>query len=85
MPECGTQITICDVPVRFDTYKGCSHNCKYCFVYRKYNINNIELGEGYNSLKSWIEGKRTDVTKWCDWDIPLHWGGYQIHSNLLSE
>jgi DNA repair photolyase len=22
-----------------------------------------------------INGKRKQVTNWCDWDIPLHWGG----------
>ncbi len=31
MPECGSQVILCDLPVRMDTYKGCSHNCKYCF------------------------------------------------------
>lgn len=75
MPKCGSQITICDVPIRFDTYKGCSHNCKYCFTYRKYNINNIEIDEGYESLKNFIDGKRNLQTNWCDWDIPIHWGG----------
>lgn len=35
MPEYGSQIVLCDLPIRFDTYKGCSHNCKYCFVQRK--------------------------------------------------
>ena len=24
MPSCGSQIFLCDVPIRFDTYKGCS-------------------------------------------------------------
>ena len=28
------------MPIRFDTYKGCTHGCKYCFVQRngKYDI-----------------------------------------------
>ena len=26
-------------------------------------------------LRSFIDGKRNGVTKWCDWAIPLHWGG----------
>ena len=46
MPDCGSQIVLCDVPIRFDTYKGCSHGCKYCFVYRKYNISKIKKAEG---------------------------------------
>lgn len=75
MPECGSQIALCDIPVRFDTYKGCSHGCSYCFVSRKVDISKIETGESVASLRKWISGKRGKDTLWCDWDIPLHWGG----------
>lgn len=75
MPECGSQITICDLPIRFDTYKGCSHACRYCFVQRKTTLNDIKIGETVESLKKFIDGKRTKNTNWCDWNIPLHWGG----------
>lgn len=75
MPRSGSQITICDLPIRFDTYKGCTHNCAYCFTYRKYDISNIEAGEGVESLSRFIKGERTLETNWCDWDIPIHWGG----------
>ena len=75
MPKCGSQIILCDLPIRFDTYKGCSHGCKYCFVTRKTDINNIEIGETAKHLEKFIEGKRNEETAWCDWDIPLHWGG----------
>ena len=74
MPDCGSQCFLCDLPVRFDTYKGCTHLCKYCFVQRN-NTLDVELGESVSSLKNFIEGKRTLKTIWCDWDIPLHWGG----------
>lgn len=75
MPECGSQILHCDIPVRFDTYKGCSHACAYCFVQRKVDISNIEKGESHVALRRFIEGGRNNETDWCDWDIPLHWGG----------
>lgn len=75
MPRCGSQITICDLPIRFDTYKGCSHICRYCFVQLKYDITNIERGEGPKSLRRFIDGQRNGETKWCDWNIPIHWGG----------
>lgn len=75
MPKCGSQITICDLPVRFDTYKGCLHACSYCFVKLKYDITNIERSEGAGALRNFIEGKRDKTTAWCDWNIPIHWGG----------
>ena len=75
MPNCGTQVVLCDLPIRFDTYKGCSHQCKYCFVQNKTDLTNIGKGETVKSLRDFIEGKRTKETRWCDWDIPLHWGG----------
>lgn len=75
MPNCGSQVTLCDIPIRFDTYKGCSHACSYCFVLRKTDISQIELGETARALGEFIKGKRSKETNWCDWDIPLHWGG----------
>ena len=77
MPNCGSQCWLCDMPIRFDTYKGCTHGCKYCFEKRngKYDISKVQKGEGVKALMSWIQGKRTSETNWCDWNIPLHWGG----------
>lgn len=74
MPKCGSQVVLCDVPIRFDTYEGCSHNCSYCFVKRK-NTLDVSNGESVDSLKRFIAGARNMDTEWCDWDIPLHWGG----------
>lgn len=75
MPKCGSQCILCDVPIRIDTYKGCSHGCKYCFVYRKYDISKIKVDEKAQSVINFIKGKRDGATRWCDWNIPLHWGG----------
>ncbi len=79
MPECGSQCWLCDLPIRFDTYRGCSHGCKYCFVKtngQRYDISDIKKNESAKSLQDWIDGKRRKTTAWCDWDIPLHWGGH---------
>jgi DNA repair photolyase len=35
----------------------------------------VDFDEGVDSLRSFIEGKRTQETNWVDWDIPIHWGG----------
>lgn len=75
MPKCGSQCFLCDLPIRFDTYVGCSHGCKYCFVQRKTDIKTIEPGETPKALVPFIEGQRTQDTNWADWNIPLHWGG----------
>lgn len=75
MPRCGSQVILCDLPIRFDTYTGCSHACKYCFVTRKTDISNIGDGESPESIRKFIAGSRNAETEWCDWNIPLHWGG----------
>jgi len=75
MPDCGSQVVLCDLPIRFDTYKGCTHLCKYCFVQRKKDLQEVEKCETEISLRNFINGKRTQMTNWCDWNIPLHWGG----------
>lgn len=75
MPDCGSQVTLCDLPIRFDTYKGCSHLCKYCFAAKKRELNDIKRGETINQLLNFIKGNRSINTNWCDWNIPLHWGG----------
>lgn len=74
MPKCGSQCWLCDLPIRYDTYEGCTHACKYCFVQRN-NTLDVRMGESVEVLKAFIEGKRTQETAWCDWNIPLHWGG----------
>ena len=73
--KCGSQVILCNLPIRFDTYKGCSHGCRYCFAQKKRNIGKIERDETVEALRSFIEGKRSRETAWCDWDIPIHWGG----------
>lgn len=75
MPDCGSQVVLCDLPIRFDTYEGCSHGCKYCFVQRKKDISDIEKGETVKALINFINGQRSQDTSWCNWNIPLHWGG----------
>jgi DNA repair photolyase len=75
MPNCGSQFWLCDLPIHFDTYSGCSHDCKYCFARRKKGIENITYGESVKQLENFIKGGRNKDTIWCDWNIPLHFGG----------
>ena len=76
MPKCGSQFWLCDLPIRFDTYKGCTHNCKYCFTQKKNgNLTQVKTGESAKALKAFIDGKRNLDTAWCDWGIPVHFGG----------
>ena len=75
MPVVGSQVVLCDLPVHFDTYKGCSHACRYCFANRKSTIANIGAGESVASLRAFVNGERTASLKWLDWKIPIHFGG----------
>jgi len=76
MPECGSQIVLCDLPVRFDTYEGCTHNCAYCFSRKKQEIGEgVKVHETETTLRRFIEGARKPETQWVNWDLPLHWGG----------
>lgn len=75
MPKSGSQVIFCDMPVRFDTYGGCTHACDYCFSKRKVDMMEVDFDEGVDALKAFIEGKRTQETAWADWSIPIHWGG----------
>jgi len=75
MPASGSQCWYCDLPVRYDTYIGCSHDCKYCFARAKGDISCIRNGEGIDALQSFVAGQRTQETCFIDWHIPLHIGG----------
>ena len=75
MPKCGTQCWLCDLPVRFDTYRGCTHACSYCFAQKKRDNAEVCTDETPQALWRFIKGERTAETSWCDWNIPIHWGG----------
>lgn len=74
MTECGTQCMICDFPIHLDTYIGCAHACKYCFAREKQSIATVRPLDNLDALRRFIEGHRTNETRWCDWKIPVHWG-----------
>lgn len=74
MPESGSQCWLCDLPVRYDTYKGCTHDCTYCFVRRKSDLK-VKTGEATVALRKFINGERNKAVSYCDWNIPLHFGG----------
>lgn len=73
--DCGSQVLLCEYPIRFDTYKGCSHGCRYCFAQTKINLDDIQVRNCDKALGDFIRGKRHSTVNWCDWEIPLHWGG----------
>jgi len=70
MPHCGSQVILCDLPVRFDTYRGCAHACRYCFAAAKRDLADVQPGE------SIVEGlKRKHVAPGTlkiagDWCMP---------------
>ena len=86
MPACGSQVILCDVPIRFDTYEGCSHLCEYCFVQRKSDVfNNIKPRETVASLVNFIKGKRTGEVACCDWIYHCTGVGFPTHFSQQRE
>lgn len=52
MIDCGSQIAICDMPIHFDNYIGCSHACEYCFAKRLKDIKKIKpIKNNENNIK----------------------------------
>lgn len=73
--QCGSQCVGCDYPIHFDTYTGCSFVCSYCFANEKPDKNIVApTHNAINALKLFINGKRTSETRFCDWNIPIHFG-----------
>lgn len=53
--KCGSQIVLCNLPIRFDTYVGCSHGCRYCFVQKKNGqLEAVKKGGTVESLKAFV-------------------------------
>lgn len=82
MPRAGSQIVLCDVPLRVDSLVGCQHNCKYCFTRRKCDEKigmdvEVEKGESPTTLLNFIKGDRKGEVNWVgpDEKFPLHFGG----------
>lgn len=73
--RCGSQAVLCEYPVSIDTYRGCTHLCAYCFARVKSNLEDVVPLRCSKQLRGFIGGNRAQETAWCDWEIPLHWGG----------
>lgn len=74
MINCNTLCLYCDYPITFDTYNGCSHACKYCYVKDYKNIAYVSPINNIALLKDFCNGKRNNKTVWCDWNIPVRIG-----------
>lgn len=67
----------CPLPMNFDTYRGCSHACRYCFANnanfaKKTTEENAVIPTGdVKDLERFVNGKRDALNSWCDWDIPI--------------
>ena len=73
LPKTSLALNRCAFPINFDTYKGCAHQCKYCFA--NYAPNGERTAVKHDSsakdLSAWISGKRGSTETWCDWKIPI--------------
>lgn len=81
-----SQFRFCGNCFRVDTYRGCSHGCKYCFANNRMakgfgGVNNMQLGDHKvieNLFKAAFESKRpaTDLSvELMRRRVPFHLGG----------
>lgn len=70
------QYMLCSTPIRYDTYRGCTHGCVYCFanVRTKYKdgFENIQSGN-VKELNSFLR-KSVKIPPFQK-GTPIHWGG----------
>jgi DNA repair photolyase len=85
MPDSGSQVTLCDMPIRIDSYAGCTHFCAYCFVLRTKSLDKIALKDTPATVRAFVEGRRHGTVAWCDYEQPLHWGGMSDPFQRLAE
>lgn len=61
-----TQFYFCPVPLRLDTYSGCSHSCLYCFANnsnQKYISNNNLLNHASNLEADFVRPTKIEIIK----------------------
>lgn len=73
LPKTSLAVNRCAFPINFDTYKGCEHQCKYCFANLAPNGErvNVKFDSTAKDLTNWIAGSRGATESWCDWNIPI--------------
>lgn len=75
----GSQSILCSMPFRYDTYRGCTHGCLYCFATKankKFKTkeeyyNNVEDGS-VKDLENFLKNQTLDPYLK---GTPIHWGG----------
>ena len=87
--DVNNQIYFCGVPFRLDTYSGCTHKCKYCFVRAaelfsasRGNKGNYVVPADPNVIRLQLvsafdttKERESIVTEWLRHRVPIHWGG----------
>jgi len=87
--DVNNQIYFCGVPFRLDTYSGCTHGCKYCFVRaaeltsasRDNRGQYIIAADPKSVRRDLINALDTTVSResitieWLRRKVPIHWGG----------
>jgi len=79
LAKTGSQSVLCSMPFRYDTYRGCTHGCLYCFATKankKFKTKeeyytNIEDGD-VKSLEAFL--KKPKLEPYME-NTPIHWGG----------
>ena len=82
------QFFFCGVPLRMDSYSGCSHGCLYCFARASEEFHSVRKAKGrilptdtkviskiFNKALSHSYESADIVVEWLRHRVPIHWGG----------
>lgn len=63
LPKICSTFSICPIPLRYDTYSGCSFGCCYCFARPTVEHNRIKTDSDFSSLRG---SNPTYLSKWLE-------------------
>jgi DNA repair photolyase len=88
-PRLSSQYIFCPVPFTLDSFAGCPHNCRYCFSYFNYILNEATKKKVFEETKEGVDiehirrifnnnprnEKERELCEFVKRKIPVHWGG----------
>ena len=84
-PSVTSQFCVCPIPFHFDTYRGCTYGCMYCFArdFIRFARRNKSKDE---RRQSYIEGNSPEgLARWCESSMKHGWDYHDAASVAFRE